>query len=230
MDKVKVLTKRKEIVFGAVILILVILALWGFVFEKQREPLRVAFDTKGGGVVFDHLYHTSLKDMTCQECHHNYKSGDQDSDQMNCRDCHYRKDHIGMCEDEAIHKKCIGKNCLDCHVQGSVGCEFCHNADHFETVAEPKEITFETDGGPVVFNHFSHASPDEYDIECQTCHHGYQRKKPGVFPMNCRRCHYNTKYTQICEDADIHMRCIGKNCIECHSDGVDDCTLCHEEE
>jgi hypothetical protein len=26
------------------------------------------------------------------------------------------------------------------------------------------------------------------------------------------------------------MRCIGKNCIECHSDGVDDCTLCHEEE
>ncbi len=230
MDKVKVLTKRKEIVFGTVILILVILALWGFVFEKQREPLRVAFDTKGGGVVFDHLYHTSLKDMTCQECHHNYKSGDQDSDQMNCRDCHYRKDHIGMCEDEAIHKKCIGKNCLDCHIQGSVGCEFCHNADHFETIAEPKEITFETDGGPVVFNHFSHASPDEYDIECQTCHHGYQRKRQGVFPMNCRRCHYNTKYTQICEDADTHMRCIGKNCIECHSDGVDDCTLCHEEE
>jgi hypothetical protein len=26
------------------------------------------------------------------------------------------------------------------------------------------------------------------------------------------------------------MRCIGKNCIECHSDGVDDCTLCHQEE
>jgi hypothetical protein len=230
MEKVKKLTKKREIFFGAAILVLLILALWGFVFDRQEQPLRVAFDTKGGGVIFDHQYHVTLKGMTCQECHHNYESGDKNSAGMNCRECHYRKDLLEICDDAAIHKRCIGKNCLECHVRDSVSCDFCHNTDSFKTVAEPKDITFQTDGGPVLFNHFAHASPDEYDIECESCHHGYKTENRKKFPMNCRRCHYNSKYAHICEDADTHMRCIGKNCIECHSDGIDDCTLCHKEE
>jgi hypothetical protein len=25
----------------------------------------------------------------------------------------------------------------------------------------------------------------------------------------------------------MHLRCIGKNCLECHSEGWDDCEICH---
>ncbi|MCK4836336.1 MAG: hypothetical protein KAT17_06850 [Candidatus Aminicenantes bacterium] len=230
MDKVKFLTKKKEFFIILLSVVLFILAIWGFAFDKEKEPIRVAFLTKGGGVIFDHGYHSSLKDTTCEECHHNYSPDQKERVKMNCRECHYNKEFVETCGDETIHKRCIGKNCVECHVQGSVKCEFCHNAEHFEKVKTPKEIIFNTDGGPVVFNHLDHASPDGYEIECETCHHGYKIENKKNFPLNCRRCHYNSKYKMICENADVHVRCIGKNCIECHSDGVDDCTICHKEE
>jgi hypothetical protein len=81
----------------------------------------------------------------------------------------------------------------------------------------------------VEFNHFTHASPDEYDLACDECHHGYERGKNLKFMMNCRQCHYNTFHASLCEDDDMHVRCIGRNCINCHSDGVDDCQICHKE-
>lgn len=230
MGKVKFLTKKRDIFIVFFVAVLAVIAIWGFALEKKKEPIRVSFHTKGGGVIFDHRLHTSLKDTLCEECHHNHSSEQKESVEMNCRRCHYQKEFQDLCQDESIHKRCIGKNCLQCHVQGSVSCEFCHNAAHFEEIQEPPQVVFKTDGGPVVFNHLDHASPDGYDIECQTCHHGYTAGNAKTFPMNCRRCHYNVKYEMICENADVHMRCVGNNCIQCHSDGLDDCTICHKEE
>ena len=71
MNKVKFFLKTKPLFFGLLIVILVIIALWGFVFEKQKEPIRVAFSTKGGGVIFDHKYHTSIKNSQCQDAQGN---------------------------------------------------------------------------------------------------------------------------------------------------------------
>lgn len=225
--------KRKKLFLYVVIAAFVIIAIIGYSLEKKKEPIRVAFDTKGGGVIFNHKYHATLKDTKCEECHHNYEEGSDDpfAKEMRCRECHYHnKEYAEICEETNIHKRCIGKNCIDCHVQGSVNCEFCHNAENFKKYLEPETITFETDGGPVVFNHFGHADPDEYGLDCENCHHDYTKENKKKFPMNCRRCHYNTKYEKICENEDTHVRCIGKNCVDCHSDGAEDCSICHKEE
>ncbi len=147
---------------------------------------------------------------------------------MNCRACHYDQEYAEICEDESIHKRCIGKNCIDCHVKGSVSCEFCHNAENFKKIEQPKLVNFETDAGLVKFDHFKHASPDEYDLECSECHHEIGGKEP--YSMNCRQCHYNTKYAKICEDEDSHVRCVGKNCVDCHSEGTENCEICHKED
>jgi hypothetical protein len=221
--------RKKRLVLGVTVGILVIIAIIGYAFQGEKEPLRAAFDTKGGGVVFDHRLHTSLKDTACSECHHNYEEGKDGSAPMNCRECHYDKGDLETCRDEAVHKRCIGKNCQDCHGEGSASCEFCHNAEHFQRVKSPKTVTFDTDGGRVVFDHFTHASADGYDLSCDTCHHGYKPDKKSSFPMNCRRCHYNKKYSSICEEADAHTRCIGKNCVDCHEDGAENCEICHKE-
>lgn len=224
MDNVEQLTEaRKKRYLLMLVAVFVIIAIVGYGFEQKKEPKRVAFDTQGGGVIFDHLLHVSLKNTQCQECHHNYEAG-KDKFAARCRECHFKKE----CEDEAIHKKCIGRNCTSCHAEGSVNCEFCHNAENFVPAPPPGKMEFETDGGRVFFDHSTHASPDGYDLACDTCHHGYKPENKN-YPMNCRRCHYNTKYETICENEETHVRCVGKNCVDCHSDGAEDCEICHKE-
>lgn len=217
---------KKRIYLGVVIAAFVIIAILGYALEKKKEPLRVAFDTGGGGVIFDHQMHASLKNTRCSECHHN---ADEDDAEMKCRVCHYSSEFKEACADEAVHKRCIGKNCADCHTGGTVQCEFCHNAEQFTPPEAPKTVEFDTDGGRVVFDHFTHASEDGYELECETCHHGYKPGNKKLFPMNCRRCHYNKKYEPICAEQDTHTRCIGKNCVDCHTDGTEDCEICHKE-
>lgn len=219
--------KRIKIYFGFALLALAIIAVLGYTLEGKKVPIRVAFETKGGGIIFDHKLHVNLKDSKCQECHHNYEPEKKDLSAMNCRKCHYSKEFLELCKEEIIHKRCIGKNCMDCHVKGSVDCGFCHNADKFIKITEPKEIEFDTDGGLVVFDHFKHSSPDEYAQDCEKCHHKLENKNP--YSMNCRRCHYNKKYEKICENEDTHVRCIGKNCMNCHSDDAENCEKCHKE-
>lgn len=223
MDKVKGLSEgRKKTYLLVLVAVFVVIAILGYAFEQKEEPVRVAFDTKGGGVIFNHEVHVALKNTLCDECHHNFdKTGTNRS--ANCRECHFKE----VCDDEAIHKKCIGRDCTRCHVKESARCDFCHNAETFVSNDPPEKLDFETDGGRVVFDHMTHASPDGYD--CDTCHHGYKPENKKTFPMNCRRCHYNTKYEPLCEDEETHARCIGKNCVDCHSDGAEDCEICHKE-
>ncbi|UCH95765.1 MAG: hypothetical protein JSV88_02670 [Candidatus Aminicenantes bacterium] len=225
MAKLKQITEgMKKTYLLVLVAVFVVIAILGYAFEPKEEPKRVAFDTKGGGVIFDHQVHVSLENVLCKECHHNFDDA-EDNYSANCRGCHSRE----QCDDEAIHKKCIGRNCTGCHLEGSVNCNFCHNAEIFVSTKPPAKIEFDTDGGGVVFDHLTHASPDGYDLACDTCHHGYKPENKKSFPMNCRRCHYNTKYETICEDEETHARCVGKNCVDCHTDGAEDCEICHKE-
>jgi hypothetical protein len=225
MAKIKQITEgMKRTYLLVLVAIFVIIAILGYAFEPKEEPKRVAFNTKGGGVIFDHRIHVSLKNTLCEECHHNFSDAENNFS-ANCRECHFKE----ACEDEAIHKKCIGRNCIGCHVKDSADCEFCHNAENFVSSKPPGKLEFETDGGKVVFDHKTHASPDGYDLACDTCHHGYKPENKNTFPMNCRRCHYNTKYGNLCADEETHVRCVGKNCVDCHTDGTEDCEICHKE-
>ncbi len=245
--------KRKRLLYIVILLILIVLAILGYSLEEKKIPGRIAISTAGGGVIFNHQQHMELKTknntMNCGTCHHNYKEGPNaqpsskdNLEDMKCRVCHYRKGkpEVGNCAGAAIHKRCIGKQCLGCHAaepeKFTVACQFCHNAEHFSLAKTPQQVTFVTDAGLVVFDHFLHISEDGCAIECETCHHGYDavKKKQSVnmqsFPMSCRRCHYNTFYGDICDSDEMHARCIGKQCIECHDDGGDNCQICHKEE
>lgn len=229
MAKVKQLiegTKKSFLLVLVGIFLLIAILLYGF--EPKEEPRRVPFDTKGGGVIFDHQVHVELKDILCEECHHNFNDV-EDNLTANCRGCHYSNELQDSCQDDAIHKQCIGRNCTGCHVEGSVSCEFCHNAEYVATVPPPGKMQFETEGGRVVFDHLTHASADGYDLACDTCHHGYKPENKKSFPMNCRRCHYNKKYESVCGNEETHARCVGKNCVDCHTDGAEDCEICHKE-
>ncbi len=233
MEIVKKITNvRREYLLALFLTILFVFSLLGYLFEGHHVPNRVAFNTKGGGIIFDHKFHTDIEKLECTECHHNYEDRKMDlaSGALNCRSCHYSDEFKGICDDEQIHKRCIGKNCMKCHVEESVSCDFCHNAKRFKKTIEPQTVIFETDGGKVVFNHINHSSSEGYDLGCETCHHKYKPEKPGEFSMNCRQCHYNAKYSNLCENEDTHMRCIGKHCVECHSDGEENCEICHKEE
>ena len=221
--------KRKKQYLGVLVAVLVIIAILGYAFEQKKEPIRVTFDTQGGGVIFDHRLHTSLENAQCQGCHHNSAGGESETAAMNCRECHYSEKYGQACVDNPIHKRCIAKNCDACHVTGSVTCTFCHNAENFAPVQEPKTVEFETSIGRVVFDHSAHASADGIGLECDTCHHGYSAGKKNSFPMNCRRCHYNKQYKGLCENEETHTVCIGKNCMDCHSDGAENCEICHKE-
>jgi hypothetical protein len=230
MNNNKMVSERKRKLFlGAVVVVLAIIAIVGYAFEKKKEPLRVAFATQGGGVIFDHKVHVSLKNTHCSECHHNYAEGEKGPMAMNCRACHYSKEYRELVDTESIHKRLIGKNCIGCHEQDSVNCVFCHNAENFSPVKKPEKVEFYTDGGPVVFDHSAHASAEGYGLECDSCHHDYKPGNKNSFPLNCRRCHYNKKYATICEKEDTHTRCIAKNCLVCHSDFADACEKCHKE-
>lgn len=229
MTKVKQLIEGSKKSFLLVLVgIFLVIAILLYGFEPEEEPRRVAFDTKGGGVIFDHQAHVSLGNILCEECHHNFDNIGVDLS-PNCRECHYSRGYKNTCQDDAIHKNCIGRNCTGCHVEGSVNCEFCHNAEVFAAKLPPGKIEFETEGGRVVFDHLTHASADGYDVACDTCHHGYKPGGKKSFPMNCRRCHYNTKYKSVCGNKEPHVRCIGKSCIDCHTDGAEDCEICHKE-
>ncbi len=222
---------RKEYILALVLTILIAFSLVGYLFEGYHVPLKVAFNTNGGGIIFNHRLHTEIDSMTCVECHHNYDESKKGSfsDVFNCRSCHYSSGNQDICKDEPIHKHCIGKNCINCHIKESVNCEFCHNARKFKTAEEPKEVIFETDGGKVVFMHKEHSSKDGYEIDCKTCHHNYQPDSKKEYSMNCRQCHYNSKYKSLCEKEETHIRCIGKQCMECHTDGEENCEICHKE-
>lgn len=223
---------RREYILALILTVLLVFSLVGYLFEGHHIPLRVAFNTDGGGIIFDHKLHTDIEKLKCTECHHNYEERKTklSSGALNCRSCHYSSELAAICEKEPIHKRCIGKNCMKCHIKESVNCDFCHNAKKFKGAKEPMIVIFETDGGKVVFNHKNHSSSDGYDLGCETCHHKYLPENLGGFAMNCRQCHYNTKYSSLCENEETHTRCIGKQCVECHTEGEENCEMCHKDE
>ncbi len=223
---------RKKYVLALIITILIVFSLVGYLFEGHHIPIRVAFNTSGGDIIFDHKLHTDIEKLKCTKCHHNYEERKMNlsSGSLNCRSCHYSSEYAEICEDESIHKHCIGNNCIECHTKESVNCDFCHNAKKFKGAKEPEIVIFETENGKVVFNHKDHASEENYDLGCETCHHNYLPENVSIYSMNCRQCHYNSSYSSVCKNAEVHTRCIGKKCTECHTEGEENCEICHKDE
>ena len=97
--------KHTGLYIGISVIVLIIISFLGYALESSKEPVRVSFASKGGGVIFDHQCHVKLKESKCEECHHNYKPGTQTTVEMNCRACHYSKKLQQTCSKENIHNK-----------------------------------------------------------------------------------------------------------------------------
>lgn len=230
-------TKNEKILALTVLILSALLGLGGFALSRTSpSPKKVWFDAAGGNVIFDHAYHVTLAE--CQDCHHDYDPGQPSDTEMSCRACHYLGEARDAKSDDATHPRFIGANCTNCHraVKMDVTCDTCHIRPGyaFEEASRtmppiPERIGFETDNGPVLFDHKRHVSK-EVAQSCVSCHHeckGGKEMKGMRCNKNCRSCHYSLDYKIPKNKDEYHTRYIGANCVSCHD--AEDCGLCHKD-
>jgi hypothetical protein len=118
-----------------------------FPVTPPERPVRLAFQTKAGKVMFDHKTHLSTTGygLNCVECHHHpgdseadtetlgscgachAKTGDTQKVAQTCNECHDPEDYDlseVVAQTDAFHTQCI-----TCHKEfgaGPVECGACH--------------------------------------------------------------------------------------------------------
>jgi hypothetical protein len=121
--------KELKLVYGATVVLLVIavVSYAAFPSKSPDRPIRVAFLTVAGKVIFDHHRHqaSAAYGLACGECHHTLAPDEYDQ-AGSCTDCHDVEtgDEDMPKRSDAIHQQCIG-----CHQEygaGPVECAQCH--------------------------------------------------------------------------------------------------------
>ena len=118
--------RTKNTVITVITVIMAYVGFVGYAFEKPGDMIRLVFKTKGGPVVMDHRFHADEEEgHECGECHHTYDPDDPESE-LTCRKCHFDDPDIAQeaCAEAPVHKRCVGKKCVDCH--GADDCGYCH--------------------------------------------------------------------------------------------------------
>jgi hypothetical protein len=211
----------------------------GLAFSGGSDPPgKIWLATAGGDVILDHAYHASLAE--CSDCHHNLDDPDEAvAAQMSCRACHYYGEARDVDCGDPTHARCVGANCVACHQDlgaAMSACNACHLRGGYAFEASrrvatplPESVEFETDFGTVAFDHALHAGVD-LGLGCGDCHHeiAAEEMQSLAREKSCRACHYErADEIPLCELDDMHARCVGANCTNCH--GADDCSICHLE-
>jgi hypothetical protein len=122
---------RQELkrVYGLTVGLLVIAAVSYAAFPpaKPQRPIRIAYETVAGKVIFDHHLHQAPKayGLSCGECHHTLAPEEYDQ-AGSCTECHNPEegDEAMPKRSDAIHQQCIG-----CHQEygaGPIDCAQCH--------------------------------------------------------------------------------------------------------
>jgi len=95
--------------------------------KSPDRPIRIAFQTVAGKVIFDHHRHLTESGygLSCGECHHTL-SPDEYSQAGSCTECHQLEegDEDVPKRSDALHQQCIG-----CHREyggGPMECAQCH--------------------------------------------------------------------------------------------------------
>ena len=118
-----------------------------FPVTPPERPVRLAYQTKAGKVIFDHKTHLSKTGygLDCGDCHHHTGEGEAETeDHGSCGDCHVKPVEAQMvsqtcneCHDpedydleeltaraDAFHSQCI--TCHKDFEAGPVECAACH--------------------------------------------------------------------------------------------------------
>ncbi len=126
------MASRRELkwVYAAVacLLLVAVVSYAAFPVKAPRQPIRVAFQSIAGKVMFSHDRHLSGSGygLSCDECHHTL--GPTEFDRAgSCTECH----PAGEGGDEAVLNRAdaLHKQCIDCHLgygKGPTECAQCH--------------------------------------------------------------------------------------------------------
>lgn len=123
---------RNEFVVAVVLFVVCLSAgIYGYFIKPPKlpdNPTNIVLSNNGGTVLFTHKQHFDEDGgaFECETCHHNYDPEEQPPSEMNCRVCHYNEPDVveTVCNDDATHPRCIGKQCNECH--DGEECTFCH--------------------------------------------------------------------------------------------------------
>jgi hypothetical protein len=116
-------------VYGIAIglLVIAVASYAAFPSKSPERPIRIAFQTVAGKVIFDHNRHwvESGYSLSCGECHHTL-SPEEYSQAGSCTECHAMDegDEDVLKRSDALHQQCIG-----CHREygaGPMECTQCH--------------------------------------------------------------------------------------------------------
>jgi len=118
-----------------------------FPVTPPEKPVRLAFQTKAGKVVFDHETHLSDSGygLSCEDCHHHTGDGEAETETHgNCGVCHARPEKMAevdqTCnechdpedydiEEMKVRADAFHAQCISCHKDfeaGPVECSACH--------------------------------------------------------------------------------------------------------
>jgi hypothetical protein len=122
---------RKELkrVYGLTIclLVLAVASYAAFPVKPPKRPIRIAFPSAAGKVMFDHNRHLAEAGyaLACGECHHTL-AADEIEQAGSCSECHQPEEGSESVPKraDALHQQCIG-----CHQEyggGPVECAQCH--------------------------------------------------------------------------------------------------------
>jgi hypothetical protein len=115
------------LVSAVVLLVIAAVSYAAFPSKPPKQPIRAAFPTVAGKVIFDHSRHwkDSGYALACGECHHTLQP-DEYSQAGSCTECHDPNDGDADMpkRSDAIHQQCIG--CHQAYGGGPVECAQCH--------------------------------------------------------------------------------------------------------
>jgi hypothetical protein len=122
---------RKELnlvyVGTVILLLLAVVSYAAFPNQTPKPPLRIAFKSVAGKVMFDHGGHHSASGyaLACGECHHTLAPDEYDQ-AGSCTECHALEEGDEQMPNraDAFHQQCIG-----CHREygaGPMDCAECH--------------------------------------------------------------------------------------------------------
>lgn len=97
-------------------------------------------------------------------------------------------------------------------------------ASAYQKSDEIVRIMLQNPAGGVLFTHKTHASEDEYGIDCTECHHAWD-EDPETGPEKCSYCHEPEGEDPMKLSDAFHTLCQG-----CHEDGGSgpvECGECH---
>ncbi len=138
--------KKGEKIFAVTLLaVCVLIGIVGYSFSgDSTAPDKIWFDSAGGDVILDHVYHVEVAE--CEDCHHNIEEDSKPEDaELDCRVCHYYGEKPEEESEDETHKRFIGAQCIECHegAELEMKCDTCHILKGFaykEWVREMPEI------------------------------------------------------------------------------------------